>query len=361
MSRRLDPAQFEGWLQGRRVGLFELVAEDGMRVAICNLGARILQLIVPDARGHPRDVVLGYPNLQQVRQGLPSMGAWMGRYANRIAHAQMPWEGQTWHLPANDGPHCLHGGPAGSRHQVFEVLEHQARRLRLAWTFLEAVDGFPGDVELQLCFELTAPGVLCVRHEALPRRRATVLNFTCHPFFNLEGHGQGDVLDHCLQSAADCYLPVDAAQIPTGELRPVAGTPFDFRAGCSLAEALARPQAGQAQAPLPGYDHYFLGPDPTGPEGAPGLRRMATVQAPRSGIGLAVWSDAPGFQLYSGGGLSGQTPAHVGKDACRYGPSSGFCLEPQACPDAPNHPNFPSTRCEPLVPVRGRVDYRFFC
>jgi aldose 1-epimerase len=360
LARSLNPVHFEGRIQGCRVGLFELESTDGMRVAISNYGARILQLIVPDARGQARDVVLGYENFTQMTQGLPSMGAFMGRYANRIAQAQMPWEGRTWSLPANDGPHCLHGGWAGSRHQVFEVLEHSPEHVCLGWTFLEAVDGFPGDVDLRVRYEVKAPGVLSVHHEALPRRRATVLNFTCHPFFNLEGHDRDDVLGHQIQSDASWFLPVTREQIPRGDIADVAGTAFDFRTPLSLGQALAKKDAQLDMGRHRGFDH-FHGLALTAPGGPTPLRCMATIRAPGSGIALSVWSDAPGFQFYSGGGLVGDTPAYVGKGLRRYGPCAGFCLEPQGCPDAPNHPQFPSTRCEAFRPVRGRVDYRFSC
>lgn len=343
----LDPGRFAGEIAGRRVGLFTLRTPAGLQAAISNHGARLLQLVVPGRGESWHDVVLGYDDLPQMLAGMASMGAVIGRFANRIAQARFPQGGVAWQLPANDGPHCLHGGPAGCRHQVFEVLAHDAGRLALGWTFREAEDGFPGDVRLEVAYTLRDPGLLAIDWRATAAGRATVVNITTHPFFNLEGQGSESARGHRLGIDAAHYLPVDTGRIPTGEIAPVAGTPFDLRAGMALGEALARLPAGG------GFDHCYVFP-----EGG-GLRRMAWAQAPGSGVAMQAWSDAPGLQLFSASGFDASLPRHAGKGGRAYGREAAFCLEPQGLPDAPNQPHFPDTSLRPGQSRGGRIEYRF--
>ncbi|HYF17481.1 MAG TPA: aldose epimerase family protein [Ramlibacter sp.] len=335
----LDPAHF---LDHDGPGLFRLAADDGLQAAVSPHGARLLQLLVPDARGRLHDVVLGHDSLPQLRTGIASMGAFIGRFANRIGNARFGLDGRAWQLPANDGPHCLHGGPAGSRYQRFAVLSQAPEELVLAWTFREAQDGFPGDVALQVRYALE-DGALVLAHEARVLRGPTVLNFTGHAFFDLDGGG--DVRGHRFTVDADRLLRVDAGKIPTGDVDAVQGTGFDLRRPRVLREALAA-------TGLAGLDHCYV-------PGGSGLRRMARVEAESSGLALEVWSDAPGLQVYTGAGLDGSLPRHAGKHGRTYGPHAGFCLEPQGFPDAPNHPHFPSATYREGETCRGRIEYRF--
>lgn len=350
-SHGLDPARFDGQIDGRRVRLIPLRSAGGLRAAVCNHGGRLLALEVQGRDGRLRDVVLGYDSLEQMLQGMPSMGAFIGRFANRIAQGRFTLDGQQWQLPANDGAHCLHGGPAGSRYQVFDVVSQADDRVVLAWTFREAEDGFPGDAQLTLTYRLRDPGTLEIRWEAHALDKPTVLNVTSHPFFNLEGAQGEHVRDHRITIDAARYLPVDAGRIPTGEMAPVEGTAFDLREGTTIGQALARLPAGS------GFDHcYLLG----GADGAePALRCAARAQAPESGIVMEVWSDAPGLQFFSASGFDGTLPRHAGKGGRVYQREAGFCLEPQGLPDAPNHPGFPETTMRPGEPRRGRIEYRF--
>ena len=343
----LDPAHWAGEFNGHGVGLYRLGAPGGLQAAVCNHGARLLQLVVPGRQGACHDVVLGYDSLPQMLQGMPSMGAFVGRFANRIAHARFTLDGQGWQMKANDGPHCLHGGPAGSRHQVFEVQDHAPDRLVLAWTFRSAQDGFPGDVALRVTYALPSPTTLALEWEAQALDQASVVNFTAHPFFNLEGAQAPHARDHHLTIHAAHYLPVDGHKIPTGEIAPVQDTPMDLRAGLTMAQALARMPAGK------GFDHCYVD------MGSVALRPMARVHAPGSGVVMQVCSDAPGLQFFSASGFDGSLPRHAGKGGRTYGPEAGFCLEPQGLPDAPNRPNFPSAEIRPGVPQRGRIEYRF--
>ncbi len=344
----LDPSRFIHGESGQSV-LFPIATPGGLRAAVCAQGARLLQLLVPDREGRPRDVVLGYDSLERVQGGVPSLGAFIGRYANRIGQARFALEGRSWQLPANDGQHCIHGGPMGSRHQMFRLVSRSALAVTLGWTFREDEDGFPGDVDLTVCYALSDPGTLSIRWEARVTGRSTVLNFTPHPFFNLDGDGLGSPGSTLLHVDAAQVLRLDATRLPTGDIDPVAGSPLDFRAGQTLDAA--------RQALGSGIDHCLV--VAPGAEADAGLRRMARAQAAGSGLSMEVWSDAPAIQVYSGHGLSGDLPSCLGKEGRVYGPGAGFCLEPQQFPDAPNQPHFPSTWVPSGETQRGTVQYRF--
>ncbi len=346
----LQPERFAGQVGGRAVGLFVLEAS-GLRAAVCNHGARLLELWVPDREGTPRDVVLGHDSLAQLLSGQASMGAFIGRFANRIARAELPLPQGPHRLPANDGPHCLHGGPGGSRHQVFEVLAHGRDHLRLGWTFREADDGFPGEVDLVLEYRLEA-GRLVLAHSARVRGAATPLSFTGHAYFNLEGGDAEHALDHDLQIGASRYLPVGADRIPTGATPPVAGSVFDFRSPRTLRDALVQGDAQRALGQPPGFDHCFA-------IDGQGFRRHARLSTPGSGIAMEVWADAPGLQLYNCAPMDGSLPRHAGKHGRTYGCYAAVCLEPQQWPDAPHQPGFPDVMHLPGTQVEGRIEYRF--
>ena len=324
-----------------------------MQASWCNHGARLLQLWVPDQNGLWRDVVLGFDDVHDMLLGMPSMGAFVGRYANRIAHSVFPHHGRPWTLPANDGPHCLHGGPGGSRHQVFDVVAESAQSLTLAWTFESKVDGFPGDVDLQLSIELDGPRLI-MSHVALVRGDATPLSFTAHPFFNLNGDSDQPIDDHLLQIHATQFVPVDAQRIPWGQLQSVTGTPFDFQRPISIGQALNSPHPQLSLGSRPGFDHAWF----TGQAG-PDLKCQAALFSPSSGIRLEVWSDAPSLQFYSGMAMDGSLPRHVGKHGKVHRAQSGLCLEPQQLPDAPNHPEWGPVTHPPGTQVQGRIEYRF--
>jgi aldose 1-epimerase len=347
---RLNPADFAGRVRGREVGLYVIEGED-LSVAVCNHGARILQILTPDRRGQVQDVVLGHDSLPQLLAGMPSMGAFIGRYANRIAQARFAHGGRIFELPANDGPHCLHGGPGGSRHQVFELLRHTPDHLSLGWTFREAEDGFPGEVALQVDYRI-AERTLWIEYAAQVQGAATPLNYTSHAFFNLEGAQAVHAMDQELQIHAEQMLPVGSDRIPTGELRAVAGTAFDFRQPRRLASALAQGDAQLLLGASPGFDHCYV-------DARPGFRWQARLSAPISGIAMDVGSDAPGLQLFSAAAFDGSLPRHAGKHGRVHGPSAAVCLEPQGLPDAPNQPGFPRAVFEPGQTVHGRMAYRF--
>lgn len=353
----LDARRFEGSVDGRAVRLFTLRGPDGLQVAVCNLGAKFLQILVPDARarGGCVDVALGHDSLAQLQSGMPSVGAFIGRYANRIAGARFTLDGRTHRLTANEGAHCLHGGAVGSRHRVFEARQSAPDRLDLALDFEDGEQGFPGRLHLDLVYRLQAPMTLVMEFSARCEGHATVASFTSHGFFNLAGHAAGDVRGHRFTIAAERFLPVDATRIPHGPPAPVAGRAFDFRAGRTLAQALAMDDAQLDVAPPRGIDHAFVTPVRT-----PGQAQLqARVEEPASGRWMEVWSSEPSLQFYAGAALDGSCPKHAGKDGAVYGPFAGFCLEPQQYPDAPNRPDFPGTVLRPGQTRRGRIEYRF--
>lgn len=351
----LDPARFEGTVDGQAVRLFTLRGADGFQVAVCNLGAKILQILVPDEKGGATDVALGHDSLAQLLDGLPSVGAFVGRYANRIGGARFTLDGTEWRLAANEGAHCLHGGVKGSRHRVFGAHQPAPDRLDLTLVFAHGEEGFPGRLALALSYRLVEPATLVIEFSAQCEGQATVANFTSHGFFNLAGHAAGDVRAHRFTLMADAFLPVDAARIPQGPPVPVAGRAFDFRHGRSLDEALAMDDPQLDVITPRGLDHTFV----TRPAAAGQLNFQARVDEPVSGRWMEVWSTEPSVQFYAGAALDGSCPKHAGKAGAVYGPRAGFCLEPQHYPDAPNHPDFPSTVLRPGERRTGRIEYRF--
>lgn len=277
-------------------------------------------------------------------------GATIGRYANRIAGGRFTLDGVAHAIPANNGPNALHGGPTGFDRAVWRVEAVGASAgdgVVLAHDSPDGDQGFPGALAVTLRVSLGADGSLALDYAARTDR-ATVLNLTNHAYFNLAGEGQGDALDHVLSIAADAFTPVDGTLIPTGEVRPVAGTPFDFRApaaiGARIGDADDQLRIGQ------GYDHNFM------LRGGPGLKHAARAVSPRSGIALDVLTTEPCVQFYTGNFLGPGLAGRDGAPLCRH---AGFCLETQHAPDSPNHPHFPSTVLRPGEAFASRTIYRF--
>ncbi len=348
----LDPRRFVAQIDGKPVALYTLANKHGMVVRLINLGCKIEQILVPDREGRLGDVVLGYDGIEAVRAGQRSMGAFIGRYANRIANGQFRLDGVTYTLAKNDGPNTLHGGVKGSRFVVFDAEQAGPSAVRMHYTFKDGEEGFPGNLATTVTYTVTDDNALELSWHAAADRR-TVASFTDHSFFNLAGAGHGDVLDQVLTVNAGRFTPVDTHSIPTGELRPVAGTPFDFTKPTAIG---ARIGANDPQLEIGnGYDINFM----LDQERAGDLSFAARALDPASGRMLEVWTTEPGLQLYSGNNLTGEPPRDVGKGGRVYGFRSGFCLEAQRFPNAPNEPRFPSSVVEPEEPFTGRIVYRF--
>ena len=343
------PAPFGTTAAGTAVQLFTLANAHGLRATISNFGGTLTSLLVPDRAGQLGDVVLGFDDVRgyqspAFRQANPYFGALIGRYGNRIARGRFTLDGQPYRLATNNGANALHGGNIGFDQVVWQAASGPSPAgpaLTLTYRSPDGEEGYPGNLTVTVVYTLTHDDALQIDYAATTDQ-ATVVNLTNHAYFNLS-HGTGKhVLAHEVTLAADRYAVVDAGLIPTGELRPVRGTPFDFTTPHAIG-------ARMAQVPG-GYDHnWVLNP-------APGPRAAATVFDPASGRTMAVTTDQPGIQLYTGNLLDGTL---TGKGGTVYGQYAGFCLETQHFPDSPNQPTFPSTVLRPGQTLRSTTSYRF--
>ena len=325
-----SPIPFGLMPDGTPVELYTLSA-GALSCGVITFGGSLQSLRVPDRAGKPVDVLLGFDSLEPYRTHGKSLGALVGRYANRIGGAEFTLNGTTYPLAANDnGVNHLHGGRVGFNQRVWTVEDAGADRLALSLFSPDGEEGYPGNLTVRVTYVLTEEG-LAIEYRA-ECDRDTVCSLTNHAYFNLSGHGSGPVLDQTIQLLADRYTPTDPLSIPTGEIAPVEGTPMDLRRPIPIGARIGEdfPQLRQAG----GYDHNWI------PHGDPGtLRPIARAASAATGISMEVLSTLPGLQLYTGNFLSG-CPA--GKGGAAYANRWGFCLETQFYPDTPNHPDFPS-------------------
>lgn len=333
---------------GTPVEIFTLTNAHGLRARIMTYGAILVSLEIPDRNGVPADVLLGFDDLQGYLGTHPYFGAIIGRYGNRIAGARFSLDGVEYRLPANDNGNTLHGGIKGFDKVVWKgeaVKFAHGTGVKLTYLSKDGEEGFPGNLAVTVIYTLTDANELEIRYEATTDKK-TPVNLTNHAYWNLKGEGRGDVLGHVLQLEADKITAVDSPKtlIPTGEIVPVAGTPFDFTAPHAIGERIARVEGG-------GYDHNFVLRS-----GGGTLAQAARVEEPESGRVLEIWTDQPGIQLYTGNFLDGSV---VGKGGHAYGRHYAFCLETQHFPDSPNHPNFPSTILEPGQTYRTVTVHKF--
>jgi aldose 1-epimerase len=333
---------------GQPVDLYILTNQHGMEAAITNYGGTVVTLKVPDRNGKVDDVVLGYDKLEDYAAGKAYFSAIIGRYANRIAHAQFTLNGTTYTLAKNDGDNHLHGGFNKRVWTAKDVSSSAGQALELTYLSKDGEEGFPGNLSVKVVYTLTDQNELKMDYNATTDKD-TVLNLTNHCYFNLAGQGNGDILQHQLTIRADRFTPVDANLIPTGELRSVKGTPFDFTTATVIG---ARIDQDDQQLKLgKGYDHdWVLNGDASG-----SLTLAAQAYEPRSGRLLEVSTTEPGLQFYTGNFLDGIR----GKQGKVYNRRYAFCLETQHFPDSPNHPNFPSTVLKPGQHYQTTTVYKF--
>ena len=338
---------------GQRVQLFTLASASGVEARIMTLGGTIVSLHVPDREGALADVVLGYDSAEAYGDPrTPYFGALIGRYANRIAKGRFALDGVEYQLALSQPPNALHGGMKGFDKVVWAgdaLPAASGDGVRLRYTSVDGEEGYPGTVHVEVLYTLDDRGALAVDYHATTDR-ATPLNLTQHSYFNLAGHDGGDVLGHELTLIASRYTPVDATLIPTGELAPVEGTPFDFRQGQPIGCVIDRPHPQLRIGG--GFDHNFVLDG--GARDVPAL--AARVYEPRSGRALEVTTTEPGLQLYTGNALDGTLR---GKGGHAYGRHAGLCLETQHFPDSPNHLAFPSTILRPGCDFRSRTVISF--
>ncbi|MGK6352664.1 aldose epimerase family protein [Parapedobacter sp. DT-150] len=346
-----EQRDFEHVLAGKHTHLILLQNNRGVTVALSDFGARIVSLLVPDRYGDPRDVVLGFNSIHDyLAASEPFHGVTVGRFANRIANGRFTIDGETYYIRPNNGPNALHGGVNGFHNRVWDRRVVYKEKADFYYVSADGEEGFPGRLAVMVKYRLTDDNALVISYRA-ETDKPTVINLTNHAFFNLNGEGHGDVLDHVLQIQADSYLPVDEHQIPTGAPEAVARTPFDFREPKRIGQDIGQ-ENDQLAKGNGGYDHNYVLRHEALAKGLP----VATVTAPLAGIRLEVFTTEPGLQLYTGNFMNGRDTGKQGKPYDKYG---AFCLESQHFPDAPNQPDYPSTLLLPGQVFQSETTYRF--
>lgn len=336
---------------GEAVDLYILKNDQGMEAAITNLGGIVVRLMTHDRAGNLADVVLGFDSLDGYLKDHPYFGAIIGRYGNRIGKGRFTLDGVEYKLAHNNGENHLHGGIRGFDKVVWRPQEAAAAdgaSLQLTYLSKDGEEGYPGNLTATVTYTLTNANELRLEYSATTDK-PTVVNLTNHSYFNLAGQGEGDILGHTLTINAERFTPIDAGLIPTGELKSVAGTPFDFRQPHAIGERIG---AKDQQLDFgKGYDHDFVLDGQVGV-----LRAAARVTEPKSGRVMEVLTTEPGVQFYTGNFLDGSLRGKGGKV---YAQRYGFCLETQHFPDSPNKPDFPSVVLRPGERYQTTTVYKF--
>jgi aldose 1-epimerase len=337
--------------EGEAVDLFTLSNAQGLEARIISYGGIVISLRVPDRDGRLDDIALGYNDLAGYLKSTPYFGAIIGRYGNRIAKGRFILDGKTYQLATNNAPNHLHGGLKGFDKVVWKGQSFKnadAAGVIFTRESPDGEEGYPGTVKATVTYTLNNKNELIVDYYATTDK-ATVINLTHHTYFNLAGEGKRDILDHQMMIAADRFTPIDATSIPTGDLKPVEGTPFDFRNPTAIGSRI-----GQNDSQLvngKGYDHNYV----INRQGD-GLVLAARVTEPTTGRVLEVSTTEPGIQFYTGNFLDGSITGKSGKP---YQQRYAFCLEPQHFPDSPNRPNFPSAVLKPGEEYRSKTVFAF--
>src|SRR5580704_14998321 len=330
-ATKVSKADFGKMPDGTVVQIFTLTNEHGLEARICTYGGAVVSVKTPDKSGQMADIVQGFDALAgYLNPAQPYFGALIGRYGNRIGHAKFTLDGKVYSLPANDGANTLHGGPKGFDKVVWTPRQLPDGGIELTYLSKDGEEGFPGNLKATVVYHLTDADELKIEYSATTDKD-TVVNLTNHSYFNLKGAGEGDNLGHLMMLNADKFTPVDAGLIPTGELRAVAGTPFDFRKPTAIG---SRIEQNDEQLKLgKGYDHNWV----LNRKGS-GLSLAARVQEPTTGRIMEVRTTEPAIQFYTGNFLDGTLKGKGGKV---YPLRAALCLETQHYPDSPNKPSFP--------------------
>jgi aldose 1-epimerase len=354
VAQKTAAVKQESWgtADGKAVSIYTLTNRKGAEARITNYGGIVVSLRVPDRKGQMDDVVLGFDTLDEYTAGNPPyFGAIIGRYANRIAKGRFTLNGVEYKLAVNNDPNHLHGGVKGFDKVVWDARPLKTRTgaaLELTYLSRDGEEGYPGNLRARVVYTLSDTNDLRVDYTATTDKD-TVVTLTHHGYFNLKGQGNGTILDHQLTLNASRFTPIDPTSIPTGELRSVNGTPFDFTKPTALGARID--QDDEQLKNGSGYDHNYV------VNGRPGvLRRAALAYEATTGRTMEVWTTEPGVQLYTGNFL---TPGLKGKDGKTYDKRYGFCLETQHFPDSPNHPNFPTTVLRRGQQFRSTTIYKF--
>lgn len=351
MQPTIEKHIFGTTAEGITIEQYTLTNASGMRVAIITYGGIITALHVPDRAGNMANVVLGFDNLPAYEKNDPYFGCITGRYANRIAKGKFKIGDSTYQLARNNGDNHLHGGRKGFNKVVWAAAEitGEVVGLRLTYHSRDGEEGYPGNLNVEVIYTLTSDNALQIDYRATTDQ-PTIVNLTNHSYFNLAGEGTGTIFDHELMIKAEAYTPTDTTSIPTGEIAPVADTPFDFRTPHKVGSRLRsnHPQLVLAK----GYDHNFV----LKTQASPDLMLAARLAEPTSGRVMEVWTTEPGIQFYSGNFLDASL---VGSSGRLYRQSDGLALETQHFPDSPNQPQFPSVLLNPGDTYQSRTTYKF--
>jgi len=342
----VEKSSFGKLSDGTEIEQYTLTNAKGAVAKVITYGATLSELWIPDKAGKNADVVLGFDNLASYAGEHPFFGATVGRYGNRIAKGKFSIDGKEYSLFLNNGPNSLHGGKFGFNRKVWKaepVTVTHGSAVKFTYVSMDGEEGYPGTLTVHVTYELADDNSLKISYHA-STDKPTVVNLTNHSYFNLSGAGSGDILKEVLQLDANHYTPVDDTLIPTGELKSVEGTPFDFRKPAAIG-------ARNSQIPgIAGYDHNFV------LNGASGkVRKIGEVSDPVSGRQMEIFTSEPGVQLYVSLGLDGSIKG-IGGAYQKFG---ALCLETQHFPDSPNHPKFPSTLVRPGEDLQTETIYKF--
>ena len=345
----VEKSNFGTTPEGESVELYTLHNKNGLVAKITTFGALLTEMHVPDRNGNLSDITLGFDNLDDYVKGHPYFGSTAGRYANRIAKGKFTLDGVEYQLATNNDPNHLHGGDKGFDKRVWD-----ARPLKTAngsaveFTYLseDGEEGYPGNLKSVVVYTLTDDNELIVDYKATTDK-ATPINLTNHAYWNLAGEGKGDILGHELEIIADFFTPVDDTMITTGEIRPLTGSPLDFRTPTAIGARIAQMTGNPG-----GYDHNFV----LRKSASGKLETAAKVFEPTSGRTLEISTTEPGIQFYSGNFLDSTL---TGKSGGVYHKQHGFCLETQHFPDSPNKPHFPSAILRPGETYTHKTIHRF--
>lgn len=326
--------------------IFVLQNTNGIKARFTPHGARLMSLQVPDKKGAPTGVVIGFDSADAyARSTEPYFGATIGRYGNRIAKGEFRIGDKEYQVPANNGPNALHGGPNGFQYRKWDATQPDGQTVVFTYLSGDGEEGFPGNLQAKVTYSITDSNELRIQYEATTDQ-PTVINLTNHAFFNLNGEGSGSIEQHLLQINATHYLPVDSTLIPTGRIAPVKGTPFDFTTPVTIGKRIS--EKNEQLQFGGGYDHNYV-------LDGKGMKKAAIAIGDKSGIRMEVYTEEPGLQFYSGNFMQSKNTMRVGKDDFR----TAFCLETQHFPDSPNQPSFPSTVLRPGETYSTTSVYKF--
>jgi aldose 1-epimerase len=346
----IEKTRFGTFPDGREADLFTLRNQAGMTVKITNYGGHIVSWTAPDKAGKQGEITLGMPTFADYLKGTPSLGPIIGRFGNRIAKAKFTLDGHDYTLAPNNNGNHIHGGPMGFAKQLWKATPVDGAEPALVLTYLskDGEEGYPGNLSVEVRYTLQKDNALRIDYTATTDK-ATVINLTNHAYFNLSGQ-KHDVLNNQVMIKADKYLPTDKGQIPTGELRPVKGTAFDFTTPTPVNAHINDTTDVQIRYGK-GYDHCWVFTDPSNQ-----LKLGATVYEPTSGRYMEMYTTEPAVQLYTANNLNGKL---TGTEGVAYTSRFGLCLETQHFPDSPNQPAFPTTVLRPGQTFRSTTVYKF--